>query len=185
MLVLAACSGGGSSTSDATTPSTTAALELGEGFAPERGGRRALVGFDEVAATITAADGTTCEVCLMAATTDAQRQRGLMEVTDDELGGYDGMLFRFPAEIDGGFWMRNTPLPLSIAYFDGSGAFVSSTDMEPCGDSGSCPSYPADDPFRYALEVPAGGLADLGAGEGSTIRVDGDRCPDADADAAS
>ena len=183
-LLVAACSGGGSDgapTAAERTSTTVADGELGEGFAPQSGGRRALVGFDEVAVTVTAADGTTCEVCLLAATTDAQRQRGLMEVTDRELGGYDGMLFRFPKEIDGGFWMRNTPMPLSIAYFDDDGAFVSSTDMVPCSDSASCPTYDAGAAFRYALEVPAGGLADLGVAEGSTIRVDGARCPAAEA----
>jgi uncharacterized membrane protein (UPF0127 family) len=150
---------------------------LGEGFAPERNGRRALVGFDEVAATITAADGSTCEVCLLVATTEAQRRRGLMEVTEADLGGYDGMLFRFAAEVEGGFWMRNTPLPLSIAYFDETGAFVSATDMAPCGDSASCPGYDAAGAYRYALEVPQGELADLGVAEGSTLRLDGAPCP--------
>lgn len=186
LLLAAACTGGGSDGAPpATRPpaastSTTAVDDLGEGFAPERDGRRRLNGFGEVAATITAADGSTCEVCLLAATTEAQRERGLMEVTDRDLGGYDGMLFRFPAEIDGGFWMRNTPMPLSIAYFDGEGAFVSATDMVPCSDSASCPTYAADAAFRWALEVPAGRLGDLGVGDGAVIRVDATRCPRAE-----
>ena len=181
VVALAACSSGGSDAAAPTTrraaTTTTSSTGLGEGFGPARNGRRPLAGFGEVAATITSADGTTCEVCLLAATTDAQRQRGLMEVTDPELGGYDGMLFRFPSDVDGGFWMRNTPMPLSIAYFDGDGAFVSAVDMLPCSDSASCPSYAADAPFRSALEVPAGALEDLGVGEGATIRVDAESCP--------
>jgi uncharacterized membrane protein (UPF0127 family) len=176
-LLVTGCSGSGSDAGATSDGTATTEVGLGEGFAAEQDGRRALVGFDEVAATITAADGTTCEVCLLSATSEAQRRRGLMEVTDADLGGFDGMLFRFPAEIDGGFWMRNTPLPLSIAYFDEAGSFVSATDMAPCRDSASCPTYDAAGPFRYALEVPEGELADLGATKGSTLRVDGTPCP--------
>ena len=59
------------------------------------------------------------------------------------LGGADGMLFRFGADHSGSFWMKDTILPLSIAFFAGDGAFVSATDMEPCPpDSESCPALP-------------------------------------------
>ena len=47
--------------------------------------------------------------------TDAQRRMGLMRVTD--LKGYVGMVFRFPTDSQSGFHMRNTPMPLSIAWF--------------------------------------------------------------------
>lgn len=185
-LLVTSCSGGGSDTAATSTVSTSIATTttsdtgLGEGWGPERGGRRALVGFGEVAATVTAADGTTCEVCLMAATTSAQRARGLMEVTERDLGGYDGMLFEFDAETSGGFWMRNSPLPLSIAFFDVDGTFVSATDMAPCSDSASCPSYASEGPYASALEVPAGRLDELGVGDGSSIEVTAAVCPSAD-----
>src|SRR4029077_17723403 len=88
------------------------------------------VGFDTVAARVTAADGATCDVCVWLAQTPEEQQRGLMGVTD--LSGADGMLFRFggPTTVD--FWMRDTPLPLSIAFFAEDGTFVSSADMAPC-----------------------------------------------------
>ena len=127
------------------------------------GGRTPLAGFGEVKATVTAADGTVCEVCLLAALTPDQRATGLMYVTDPDLGGYDGMVFVFDADVSAGFWMRNTRLPLSIAYFDGDGVLVSTNDMEPCpDDEPNCPTYPASGPFRYAIEVPQGRLADIG-----------------------
>lgn len=159
-------------------PGTTAPLsgELGEGVAPERLGRQALRGFGEVQATITSADGEVCEVCLLSATTPDQQARGLMEVTDVTLGGYDGMLFEYDAESGLSFWMRNTPLVLSIAYFDGRGAFVSTADMLPCEDVADCPTYPAAGPARFALEVIEGDLPELGVGEGSTIRITGRTC---------
>jgi uncharacterized membrane protein (UPF0127 family) len=150
---------------------------LGEGVGPAVDGRTPLRGFSEAAVTVTKPDGEICELCLMAATTEEQRERGLMEVTDDDLGGYDGMIFEYPVETDGSFWMRNTPMPLSIAFFDKGGEFVSSADMEPCGDDPSCPPYPPGDPFQFAIEVPKGMLDDINAVDGSTLRIHARRCP--------
>ena len=160
---------------DATTAPTTPA-GLGRGQAAEVRGRRPLRGFGEVVATVTRPDGSSCEVCLLAAVTDEQRSRGLMEVKD--LGGYDGMVFLYDRAVAGAFYMRNTPTPLSIAFFGPEGRLVSSVDMAPCADVDTCPTYPAAAPFRYAVEVPMGGLADIGiTGEGTTIRLDGTPCP--------
>lgn len=191
---LAACGGGGhqastapSSTTGAVTDPTADAASgttapttpagLGGGFAPARRGRRALRGFGEAAATITSGSGATCEVCLLVASSEAQRERGLMGVTDPALGGYDGMLFRYAVDTAGSFWMRNTPTPLSIAYFDRSGRLVSTSDMAPCGDSPDCPTYPATAPFRSALEVPKGMLDDLGVTGPARIELRPGDCP--------
>lgn len=124
-------------------------------------GRSPLAGFDEVRVTVRTPIGQVLSWCLLLAQTAAQRQRGLMTVTDPALGGYDGMLFRFDSDVTGGFWMRNTPMPLSIVFIDSSGRIVSSADMKPCGDSGDCPTYPAAGPYRSAIEVPQGGLGRL------------------------
>src|SRR5690606_25152455 len=96
--------------------------------------RLALPGFGEVLVQVRTVDGEVVEWCLLLAETPAQIQRGLMEVTDPELGGYDGMLFRFPDEHSGGFYMRNTPLPLEIAYLGAGGDVVGIREMEPCDD---------------------------------------------------
>ncbi|QXC59852.1 DUF192 domain-containing protein [Aquihabitans sp. G128] len=166
----------GATTAGSTAP-TTPNEGLGEGWAPAVRGRTPLRGFSEVAVTVTAGDGTTCEVCLLAATTSAQRERGLMEVTDEDLGGYDGMLFEYDQPVDGAFWMRNTPMPLSIAYFDAERTFVSATDMAPCADVPTCRDYPADAPFAYALEVPEGRLPAVGVTGRATFEITGVRCP--------
>jgi uncharacterized membrane protein (UPF0127 family) len=139
-------------------------------------GRDPLPGFGELAAAITDAVGEVRQSCLMAATTPVQRARGLMEVTDPELGGYDGMAFVFEAETTGGFWMRNTPMPLSIAFFAGDGSHVASLDMAPCTEGAACPLHRPGAPYRYAVEVPQGELAALGIGPGSSLSL-GEGCP--------
>jgi uncharacterized membrane protein (UPF0127 family) len=134
-----------------------------------------IAGFGEVGFRIvpasTAADLTPTELCALLAATEAQRARGLMRVTD--LKGYPGMVFRFSTDSAGGFYMRNTPMPLSIAFFDNSRRFVSAIDMAPCPDIDNCPTYAAAKPYRYALEVPRGGLPGIGAGPGSVLTVGG------------
>ena len=123
-------------------------------------------GFDRVAARVTAPDGETCEICLWLADTSGQRERGLMFVTD--LGPADGMAFVYPRPHTGGFWMKNTVLPLSIAFFAADGGYLSAFDMEPCA-ADPCPSYPTAKDFSVALETTQGGLADLDIVEGSTL----------------
>ncbi len=105
--------------------------------------------------------------CALLAETAQQQTRGLMERTD--MGGYDAMIFKFADITTGAFHMKNTPMPLSIAWFDVNGRFVSSTDMEPCLDQRTCPTYAATGPYRYALEVPKGQLGSLGVGPGTRL----------------
>ena len=133
-------------------------------------------GFGLVAAEVTAADGEVCQLCLWLAETAEQRSRGLMGVTD--LGPADGMLFRYASPSTGTYWMRDTPMPLSIAFF-ADGTFVSSADMTPClGDAVTgCPRYPAAGPFTAAVEVPTGQLAELGIAAGSQLEVLDTPCP--------
>lgn len=109
--------------------------------------------------------------CALLADDVEARRRGLMGRTD--LGGHIGMVFTFPSPVTSTFWMRGTPLPLSIAFFDADGAYVSEADMAPCGDEGDCPSYAAAGPYRYALEVRQGDLDDLGVGPGATLALGG------------
>ena len=88
----------------------------------------------------------------------AERARGLMGVED--LGAVRGMLFVFPEDSTGGFWMKDTPLALDIAFFGADGSLVDLLEMAPC-PADPCPRYRAAGPYRYALEVPAGGFAGL------------------------
>jgi uncharacterized membrane protein (UPF0127 family) len=114
------------------------------------------------------------ESCVLVAITDADRERGLMDV--DSLGGYDGMLFRFGRPTSAQFYMFHTRLPLTVAFFDADGAYVSAQDMPPCSAAkgSDCPVYGADRSYVDALEVLQGGLGAVGVGPGSHIAVGGE-----------
>jgi uncharacterized membrane protein (UPF0127 family) len=130
--------------------------------------RTRLAGFGETKIKVEHA-GSFLEWCLLLAANDAQRARGLMQVTDPKLGGYDGMLFHYHDDVSENFWMRNTPMPLSIAYVSAGGTIVSTADMAPCADRDDCPDYPPAGPYRFSIEVPQGRLPALGIVEGATI----------------
>lgn len=94
----------------------------------------------------------------------ARRAQGLTGVED--LGDLAGMLFVFPEDTTAGFWMKDTPLALDIAFFAADGSLVGLLSMVPCpGDD--CPTYRPAGTYRYALEVPAGGFSGL-----SGLRLD-------------
>ena len=100
-----------------------------------------------------------------------------MGVTD--LGGADGMVFQFGSPVVTQFWMRDTVMPLSIAFYAEDGSFVSATDMDPCltGPADACARYAATGPYVNAIEVPQGGLEALLMTEGSHLELTSADCP--------
>ncbi len=115
--------------------------------------------------TVHTADGRTVTRCVLVADTEALREQGLMGVTDENLSGYDGMLFVFEADSTGGFWMKNTLIPLSIAFADQAGAVVGTADMVPCpAGTKTCPDHQARLALplrgRGAVRGPGGGRPD-------------------------
>jgi uncharacterized protein len=84
------------------------------------------------------------------ASTPSDRQQGLMFRTT--MPSNQGMLFIFDESAGHCFWMRNTPLPLTIGFFDESGVLINTADMVPFNDDSHCPSKPA----KYALEMNQG-----------------------------
>lgn len=130
-------------------------------------------GFERTSATITSPDGDVCDLCLWVADSADRRRRGLMEVTD--LGEADGMIFRYGAEHSTQFWMKNTPMPLSIAFFGADGTFLDAFDMPPCTTE-VCPRYDSPRGLLDAIEFPMGTLDDFLVGPGSTLDVSGLPC---------
>jgi uncharacterized membrane protein (UPF0127 family) len=99
-------------------------------------------------------------VAIEIADTQERRIFGLMGRTS--LPQDSGMLFVFDEVASTCFWMLNTPLPLSIGFFDEEGVLVSSDDMQPFDESHHCPAKP----MKYALEMPQGWFADNQIKEG-------------------
>jgi uncharacterized membrane protein (UPF0127 family) len=111
--------------------------------------------------------GEAVEVRAEVADERAERQTGLMGRT--ELAPDAGMLFVFGRERDLSFWMRNTLIPLSIAYVSADGRIVDIQDMESLDDEP--PSYASAEPARYALEVNQGFFAGRGVEVGDTVEI--------------
>ena len=111
-------------------------------------------------------DGTSLRMPVYVADTPDLRGRGLME--RESLPSGTGMVFLFDEDTTGAFWMRDTVLPLSIAFADADGVIVDIQDMEPC-PAMPCPQYGPGQPYRTALEVPQGWFADVGVASGWRI----------------
>lgn len=97
------------------------------------------------------------------ASTAEQREIGLMNRT--ALPANSGMLFAFDGKAYHCFWMKNTHIPLSIAFLDDDGRIVSVTDMAPMTEESHCPTAPV----RYALEMNKGWFAKKGLAEGQRL----------------
>ena len=98
------------------------------------------------------------------ADTPALRTRGLMG--RQSLAPNHGMLFVFEQPQQQCFWMRNTPLPLSIAFLDDEGRISSMADMQPLSEATHCSQIPV----RYALEMEQGWFTKRGIQPGEIIR---------------
>jgi uncharacterized protein len=98
----------------------------------------------------------------------AEWQRGLMHRRS--LAPNAGMVFVFPQPIRGGFWMKNTLIPLSIAYFDARGRILRIMDMAPCR-ADPCRTYDPKVAYRGALEVNRGAFVRWAVRRGDRIRL--------------
>ncbi|MEC2076246.1 DUF192 domain-containing protein [Metabacillus fastidiosus] len=87
------------------------------------------------------------------ADTQEKIEKGLMFV--EKLPENEGMLFVFSEKTYDGFWMKNTLIPLSIAFIDSDGKILKILDMEPCKEE-ECPTYDPELSYYYAIEVNLG-----------------------------
>lgn len=94
-------------------------------------------------------------------------QEGLMFIKANELKPDEGMLFIFPDDEIRSFWMKNTEIPLDIAFLDKKGKIVRIRTMRPYDES----SYSSDYPARYALELHGGWLEKNGVKEGDKVKL--------------
>jgi uncharacterized membrane protein (UPF0127 family) len=104
----------------------------------------------EAVLTIINSAGESVEVPVEIADTEAERSIGLMGRTT--LAEDAGMLFVFDQPQPLSFWMKDTLIPLSIAYIDTEGYIVDIQDMQPLDET----PHPSAEPAQYALEVNQG-----------------------------
>ena len=99
------------------------------------------------------------------AANDAQRQQGLM--FREQMGTNAGMEFVFDEPATQCMWMKNTLLPLSVAFIDAAGKIVNIEDMQPQTLDSHCSKK--DTPVKYALEMNLGWFAKRNIKPGTTI----------------
>jgi uncharacterized membrane protein (UPF0127 family) len=169
LVVASACSpgSGASSSAGSTTPTVD---ESTTGSPPA--GADAPVGFSRVTLIVTRPDGIVEVHCVWLADTVELRDLGLMGITDPDMGGPGAMVFRFDRDSSLPFWMKDTILPLSIAWVDAGGSVVRTADMPVCPpDVANCPTYSAGNPYRLAVEMAQGRLSDWGLAAGSSVEL--------------
>lgn len=91
----------------------------------------------------------------------ASRMQGLMNRRS--MAPQQGMLFVFPEVTRHCMWMRNTYIPLSVAFLDNEGRIINIEDMQPHTENSHCSARPA----RYALEMNLGWFASKGIKSGA------------------
>ena len=104
------------------------------------------------------------EVWVEVPKTPQERAQGLMGRR--HLGENEGMLFIFETEDYHSFWMKNTLIPLSIAFLDREGKILKIADMEPL----TLESHPPPRPILYALEMKKGWFSANGVQVGDMLK---------------
>jgi uncharacterized protein len=104
------------------------------------------------------------------ARTEVQREQGLMG--RKTLARNAGMVFLFPAAMRTRFWMKDTLIPLSIAFWNKQGRILRILDMAPCLAE-PCKVYDPGVAFTGALEVNRGAFRRWGVRPGARITIRG------------
>lgn len=98
------------------------------------------------------------------AATESARQTGLMHRESMPEGA--GMVFLFDSEARHCMWMKNTLIPLSVAFLDEEGVIFNIADMTPHSEESHCSTGMA----RFALEMNEGWFDQRGIGPGDRVR---------------
>lgn len=116
-------------------------------------------------------EGTSGEVQVdvAIAETDDAKARGLMGV--EEMAADAGMVFLQDEPAQVSFWMKDTLIPLSIAFWGPDREIATILDMDPCRTN-TCPTYDPEIEWVGALEVNQGFFAERGIEEGARVRLE-------------
>ena len=114
-------------------------------------------------------EGSDAVLYVQIADDPSERRRGLMGV--HQLPEDEGMAFVFDRPVTTGFWMKDTHIPLSIAFVDEEDRVVGLREMEPC-PADPCPSYGIGEPYVMAIEANAGWFGEHGVEEGDRATLE-------------
>lgn len=103
------------------------------------------------------------------ADTASEQKEGL--AGREEIPAGTGMLFQFAERAEHQMWMAGMHVPIDVAWIDGD-RVIGVVTLDPCTevDQTTCPRSRAPGPATALLEVPAGSLADVAAGDAVTLR---------------
>lgn len=118
--------------------------------------------------------GRAIEISVEIADAPEERQRGLMG--RESLPEDAGMVFLHAEPVTSGFWMKDTLIPLSVAFWDESETILQILDMEPCRTD-QCTIYTPGAPWVGAVEVNQGFFEKHGIGVGTAVSLEGYRGP--------
>jgi uncharacterized membrane protein (UPF0127 family) len=115
-------------------------------------------------------DGSDAVLYVNVAEAAEEQQKGLMGV--ESLPADEGMAFVFDEPSGSTFWMKDTLIPLSIAFVDDTGRVIGLRDMQPC-EADPCPTYGIDEPYVLAIEANLGWFDEAGieVGDHAELRV--------------
>jgi uncharacterized membrane protein (UPF0127 family) len=116
-------------------------------------------------AVIKTAHGDTILIRLEVASTDAEREQGLMG--RPSLDPDSGMIFVWSTMTTESFWMHDTLIPLTVAFLAPDGTILETQDMQKLSDDLHTPQ----EPYRYAIEVNQGFFARAGVKVGDRVRL--------------
>jgi uncharacterized protein len=105
-------------------------------------------------------------VSLEVAANEPARERGLSGRAQVPPG--TGMVFLFPSDTTAPFWMKDTLVPLQIAFVAADGRVVSLFEMTPCR-ADPCTVYTPSVAYRYAVELPSGAFTAAGLGQSDRV----------------
>jgi uncharacterized protein len=120
-------------------------------------------------AVVVTLPGAVARLNVGVADTDPERERGLMGVT--QLPPDQGMAFVFPEPTRATFWMKDTTIPLSIAFVNAESRVVTIEEMEPCHKD-PCPTYASSTPYTMAVEANAGWFDRMGVALGDRAALE-------------
>ena len=124
---------------------------------------------DEPAELRIEADSGTATLIVEVADTDELRGQGLMGRTS--LREDRGMAFVWDEPVETSFWMKDTLIPLSIAFWDERGRIIHLDDMPPCREE-PCPTYGPEEPFVGAVEANLGFFEEHGVEVGDRVELE-------------